>query len=245
MCDLDRLATRWLVSSAGEFGYFDVSLENRSKDHIATASIFQSPNYRCKLCYGLWVDIIMILYRLLCCRVKMHATYINPPTQTRLYCARNMHAPTHPNIRKLCTLHTCTHLSKHAHNMFLFIYALHTCTHILRMLHTCTTHLNIRMLWTKHTCKHLHNTRILCTIHACTNPPLHSDVVHDTYMHQPTQTRVYCARYIHARTHPNICTLCTLHTCTHLSNTYTGCIKRLSYYLCSFATVGLLLLYLG
>ena len=158
MCDLDRLATRWLVSSAGEFGYFDVSLENRSKDHIATASMFQSPNYRCKLYYGLWVDIIMIIYRLLCCRVKMHATYINPPTQTRLYCARNMHAPTHPNMRKLCTLHTCTHLSKHAHNMCILCAYI---SHILRMLHTCT----------KLTCKHLHNMRILCTIHACTNPP--------------------------------------------------------------------------
>ena len=98
----------------------------------------------------------------------------------RTYCARYIHAPTHPNICTLCTLHTCTHL---------------------------------------------HNMRILCTIHACTNPPLHSDVVHDTYMHQPNQTRVYCARYIHAPTHPNICTLCTLHTCTHLFNTYTACIK--------------------
>ena len=68
---------------------------------------------------------------------------------------------------------------------------------------------------------------------------MHAHIVHATYMHTSTQTRAYCARYIHddtcthppkhpptltcaycarymhAQTHPNIRMLCTIHACTN------------------------------
>ena len=85
--------------------------------------------------------------------------YMHPPTLTCAYCACYMYIPAHgpSNTRISCTLHTCT------------------------------THLNIRMLRTIHTCTHLHNMRILCMLH------IHAP---------PTLTFARCARYIHAHIYP-------------------------------------------
>ena len=131
----------------------------------------------------------------------MHATYIHPPTQTRLYCARNVHAPTHPNMRKLCTLHTCTHLSKHAHNMCIYVCVryIHARTYCACYIHApptlifacCERNIHANIYTTCADCvRYMHappnpNIRMLCTIHTCTNLPKHAHTVHATYMHQP------------------------------------------------------------
>ena len=123
-----------------------------------------------------------------------------------------MHAPTHPNMRKLCTLHTCTHLSKHAHNMCIYICAcyIHARAYCACYIHApptlifacCARYIHAHIYTTCAYCaRYMHAQthpyiRMLCTIHTCNNLPKHA----------------YCARYIHAPTHPNICMLCTLHT---------------------------------
>jgi hypothetical protein len=95
----------------------------------------------------------------LCCRVKMHATYIHPPTPTRLYCARKMHATTHPNMRKLYTLHTCTHT---------YIYICARYVHA-RAYCACYIHAPPTLIFAccaRYIHAHIYtNTHILCTLH--------------------------------------------------------------------------------
>ena len=65
----------------------------------------------------------------------VHDTYMHQPTQTRAYCARYIHAPTHPNICMLCTLHTWWYMHTPTHPNMRILCMLLTCTRPVKHAH--------------------------------------------------------------------------------------------------------------
>ena len=129
-----------------------------------------------------------------------------------------------------CTLHTFTHAPKNAYIVHATCMPPHTqtCAYCARFIHA-PTYPNTRTICVYICSRYIHaRAYCACYIHA---PPTLIFACCARYIHAHIYTTcAYCARYMHAQAHPNTRMLCTIHTCTHLSNTYTGCIKRLSYF---------------